>query len=187
MAGSGTFINQIGQYHKVSQTSPIYTTITTAHNIRRDVRRIQIITRLCSYELVITLSRYCLNSGESLDVVPSICNSNKKFPSELRNVFRSITLLKTKLRHKFFAVSFAKILRTRLFLSQLGRFFPRWLLVFIFLIFFFSREALHASLNTHYIAWNYKKKKKEKMKSIGKMFRENPEMKGVTNSRREAI
>ena len=120
---------------------------------------------------------HCLNSAESLDVVPPIWNSNKiwgadfflwflrvfslqlyfkketpaqrfscafflkktavqVFLLELRNVFRSITLLKTRLWHKLFAVNFAKILRTRLFLSQVGKFFPRCLLVFIFLIFF---------------------------------------------------
>ena len=37
-------MNQINGDHKSSQTCPFYTTITTAHNIKYDVSRMQIIT-----------------------------------------------------------------------------------------------------------------------------------------------
>ena len=35
-------------------------------------------------------------------------------------------------------------------------------------LFFFNRDSLHARLNSHYKAWSYKKKKKEKKEEAQK-------------------
>ena len=40
-------------------------------------------------------------------------------------------------------------------------------------------DSLHARLNSHYEAWNYKQKKHIKVKNIGNLYRKNLQLKDV--------
>ena len=52
---------------------------------------------------------------------------------------------------------------------------------------FFNWVSLHASLNSHYEAWSYKKKEKKDGNHRGVLFRKNPKKKGNINPRLKAI
>ena len=44
---------------------------------------------------------------------------------------------------------------------------------------FLNWDSLHASLNSHYETWKYKKKKLKILKRAGNLFRKNMQLKGV--------